>query len=249
MPDTQHPVTQHTASHSMPVITDLNGRHDMYGLVHKALRMAQCDMLVRLGSFDFVHGDVAGLIDELRGLLTLGRGHIAHEEAHIHTALEGLAPGGTLVLAEQHGSHRAQFAALDALLGKLEVAEAGNRAAIGRRLYLSYTRFVAEDFEHMLEEETVTQPHLWALFDDNALRGIEHAIVSSIPPEKSILFLRLMIPAANRDERVQLLTGMKLHAPKEAFIAVLENAARPTLSADDMADLERRLALIQVVPN
>lgn len=247
MPDTQHSALHAIAAETK--IPDLEGRHDMYGLVHKALRMAQCDMLVRLGSFDFVHGNVSRLVDELRGLLALGRGHIGHEEAHIHTALEAVAPGGTQVLEAQHGSHRAQFAALDALLDQLEGADAGSRAAIGRRLYLSYTRFVAEDFEHMLEEETVMQPHLWAVFDDNALRGIEHAIVSAIPPEKSILFLRLMIPAGNRDERVQLLSGMKLHAPKEAFIAVMENAARPTLSADDMADLERRLALIQVVPN
>ncbi len=244
MPDTQSILT-----HKAPAIADLNGRHDLYGLVHKALRMAQCDMLVRLGRFDFVHGNVSGLVAEVRGLLALGAGHIAHEEAHIHGALEARAPGGTRILADQHGGHRVQFAALEALVAELEMAEARHRAAIGRRLYLAYTRFVAEDFEHMLEEETVTQPLLWSLFDDTAMRGIEHAIVSSIPPEKSILFLRLMIPAANRDERVQLLAGMKLNAPKEVLVAVLENAARPTLSADDMADLERRLALIQVVPN
>lgn len=243
------PDTQHVMSATAPAIADLNGRHDLYGLVHKALRLAQCQMLIRLGQFDYVHGDVAGLVGELRGLLAMGQGHIAHEEAHVHPALEAKAPGGTRVLEAHHGSHRAQFAALEALVAELERAEASRRAAIGRRLYLSYTRFVAEDFEHMLEEETVTQPLLWSLFDDAGLRGIEHAIVSSIPPEKSILFLRLMIPAANRDERVQLLGGMKLNAPREAFIAVLENAARPTLSADDMADLERRLALIQVVPN
>jgi len=64
-----------------------------------------------------------------------------------------------------------------------------------------------------------------------------------------ILFMRLMIPAANRDERFHLLAGLRMKAPKEAFTAVLEVAARPTLSAEDMADLERRLALTQVVPN
>jgi hypothetical protein len=244
MPDTQSILTRHT-----PVICDLNGRHDLYGVVHKALRMAECQMLVRLGQFDFVHGNVSGLVEDLRGLLAMGAGHIAHEEAHIHTALEAKAPGGTRVLEGQHGSHRAQFAALEALLAELEMAEAVKRAAIGRRLYLSFSRFIAEDFEHMLEEETVTAPLLWSLFDDDGMRGIEHNIVSTIPPEKKIVFMRLMIPAANRDERFQLLAGMKMHAPKEAFTAVLEMAARPTLPADDMADLERRLALIQVVPN
>ena len=243
------PDTQSLRIHDTPVIADLNGRHDLYGLVHKALRMAQCQMLVRLGQFDFVYGNVSGLIGELRGLLAMGAGHIAHEEAHIHTALEAKAPGGTRVLEGQHGSHRAQFAALEALLAQLELAEAHQRAAIGRRLYLSYSRFVAEDFEHMLEEETVTAPLLWSLFDDDGMRGIEAAIVGSIPPEKMILFMRLMIPAANRDERLNLLAGMKLHAPKEAFTAVMEMAARPTLAPDDMADLERRLALSQVVPN
>ena len=244
MPDTQSVHIDNSA-----VIADLNGRHDLYGLVHKALRMAQCQMLVRLGQFDFVHGNVSGLVEELRGLLAMGAGHIAHEEAHIHGALEARAPGGTLVLDEQHVSHRAQFVVLEALLAELEMAEAHHRAAIGRRLYLGYSRFIAEDFEHMLEEETVTAPLLWSLFDDGEIRGIEGAIVGSIPPEKEIMFMRLMIPAANRDERLNLLAGMKLHAPKEVFTAVLEMAARPTLGADDMGDLERRLALIQVVPH
>ena len=209
MPDTQHMVTR-----AAPAIADLNGRHDLYGLVHKALRMAQCQMLVRLGNFDYVHGNVSGLVSDLRGLLVLGAGHIGHEEAHIHGALEAKAPGGTAVLDAQHGGHRAQFAAIEALLGQLEMAEASARAAIGRRLYLSYTRFVAEDFEHMLEEETVTAPLLWSLFDDDGLRAIEGAIVGSLPPEKVIQFMGLMIPAANRDERFRLLAGMKAKAPK-----------------------------------
>ena len=243
------PDTQSILNHTTPAITDLNGRHDLYGLIHKALRMVECQMLVRLGQFDFVHGNVSGLVEDVRELLALGASHIAHEEAHIHTALEAKAPGGTMVLEGQHVGHHAQFAALEALLAELEMAEAHKRAAIGRRLYLAYSRFIAEDFEHMLEEETVAAPLLWSLFDDDGIRGIEHNIVSAIPPEKKIMVMRLMIPAANRDERFNLLAGMKLNAPKEAFSAVLEMAARPTLIPDDMADLERRLALIQVVPN
>ena len=66
------PDTQSLRIHDTPVIADLNGRHDLYGLVHKALRMAQCQMLVRLGQFDFVYGNVSGLIGELRGRLPEG---------------------------------------------------------------------------------------------------------------------------------------------------------------------------------
>ncbi len=234
--------------HSLTAVPETHGRYDMYAFVHKALRRAQCEMLVRLGGTDFSRRGLDTLIADLRGLLSLGASHISHEEVHIHTALELRAPKATDAVQHEHDSHRQSFRQLEELIDRLENAEAARRPAIGRQLYLSYSLFVARDFEHMFEEETELNARLWDSFNDAELGAMEGAIKSSLPPEKAIAFMRLMIPAVNAEERVMMMGGMKAQAPKEVFEAVMEMAARPTLSRDDMSELERRLALSQCVP-
>ncbi len=225
--------------HSIPAIADTRGRYDMYSFIHKALRKAQCDMLVRLGQ---AGPDVSpGLLADLRDLLDLGRQHIAHEETHIHTALERHMPQASGRQKAQHDRHRDSFAALEGLIAALEQVVPGRRQDALRRLYLAFSAFVACDFEHMLEEETTHNDALWRQFSDAELMAVEGGIIASLAPEKVIRFMQLMVPAISRDERAMLLGGMKANAPAEAFMAVMELAVRPTLSAGDLHDLEQRL--------
>ena len=51
--------------HTLPQITETGGRYDMYRFIHKALRKAQCDMLIRIGQIDS-RTDVPALIDDLK---------------------------------------------------------------------------------------------------------------------------------------------------------------------------------------
>jgi len=45
------------------------------------------------------------------------------------------------------------------------------------------------------------------------------------------------VPATNAAERAALLGGMKANAPAEAYAAVYELAARPSLTPDQLAEL------------
>lgn len=225
-------------------IPDLNGRYDLYGLIHKGLRKAQCELLARLGGADF--DDVAAtapLLADLRTILMLGASHLAHEDRYIHQPLEARVQASTDRLEHQHDDHRLAFAELEDMIRAIEEAPLDARASLGRRLYIAFTVFVGHDLEHMHEEETVTAPQLWANFTDAELQGIEMAIIGSLTPEKNLAFMRLMIPAMNRSERAALLGGMKVSAPAEAFTAVIEFAARPHLSREDFCDLSNRLGL------
>lgn len=215
------------------------GRWDIYGPIHKGLRLGHAKLLQRLGSADWT-ADQAGLLAELREHLKLAAKHLAHEEAHIHTALEARDAGATATLDEEHEAHRARFAALQARLDGLAVAAAPDRPTLGRALYLAFGDLVAEDLAHMHGEETVVWPKLCAAFTDAELQAIEMTIVGSLSPEETMGFMRLMIPAINRTERAGMLGGMKAGAPPEAYRWVLDGAARPTLSAEDWADLEAR---------
>jgi hypothetical protein len=229
--------------HSLPTIPETGGRHDMYRFIHKALRKAQCDMLVRIGQIGSTT-DLPALLVDLRQLLAFGSGHIAHEETFVHPALEARTKGATAELVEQHDSHREAFRRLEETIVRLEAAvtpEQRNERV--RQLYLSYSVFVAHDFEHMIEEETDHNAQLWAVFTDGELLAIEGAIVGSMPPEKAIYSMRLMLPALSRDERLLLLSGVKAKAPPPVFEAVINLAARMTLSAADFAELEHELGL------
>jgi hypothetical protein len=68
-------------------------------------------------------------------------------------------------------------------------------------------------------------------------------IIASLPPEKSMAFMRIMIPAINPAERAALLGAMKKDAPPEVFQAVIDFAVRPALSVGDFARLAGVLQL------
>jgi len=212
-------------------------RWDIYGPVHKGLRLAHGAMAARLGTADYA-GDLDPLLADLRAHLELAAQHLAHEEEYIHAALAARAPDQVATLEDQHEHHRARFALLAAAIARVEHGSGADRPALGRVLYLEFSAFVAEDLLHMLHEETVTWPLLCALFGDDELMAIEQAIIASLTPDENIGFMRLMLPAMNRTERTELLTGMKAGAPPEAYSAVIELAARPTLAAADFADLK-----------
>lgn len=226
-------------------IIDLGGRYDFYGPIHKGLRKAQCDLLVRLGRADFGDDRVtAELLADMRELLVLAAAHIEHENRHVHDALRSHVADCVARLDRQHDDHQAMFAEIERGIARVEAAEAAARPALGRRLYLAFSGYVARDLAHMLEEETVAAPRLWSQFSDAELLAIEGRIVGSLSPEKAMAFMRLMAPAANPAERAAMLAGMRQQAPHEAFDAVIEFAVRPNLSQAEFAELAARLGLV-----
>lgn len=228
---------------SLTDIPDLDGRYDLYGAVHKGLRKAGCDMLCRLGSTDFEDTDEAeAALSALRGVLMLAAAHVVHEDDNIHGLLRQRG-GATEIVDHQHDDHRQAFEQLETLARAVEDAQPTLRRAAGRRLYLGFAAYLAEDLAHMHEEETRTAPQLWRNFSDDELLGIEMRIVASMPPEKNMAFMRMMIPAMNPVERAALLGAMRKGAPPEIFNAIIEFAVRPALSEKAFGDLAARLRL------
>jgi hypothetical protein len=219
-------------------------RHNLYGPVHKGLRLALSGLLIRLGATDFEDA-VAGAatLAALRDQLSLGASHLDHEEAAIHPRLAARSAQAAALLDQQHQEHHQAFAELDTLMAALETAEPAHRGAAAMRLYLRFSVFVADDFAHMAHEETVVNPLLWSLFDDAELMAMEGEILASIPPDEHLAFTRLMIAAMNLGERAAFLGAIRASAPEEAFQGVLDGAARAVLPANDWQALAGRLGL------
>ncbi|MDB5466210.1 MAG: hemerythrin family protein [Phenylobacterium sp.] len=211
---------------------------DFYGPIHKGLRLAHAQLLVRLGCADVdSHQAVAELVADVRTQCHLAEHHLANEDLWVHTALEARAPGASARLAQSHDHHRHAIEEIEELCARAEGADAPERPALMRQLYLRYSLFVAEDFAHMAEEEQLILPVLQSLFTDQELASIEDHILSGLTPEELITFGRLMIPAATPRDRVAFLGAIRANAPAEAFGAIMEMAAKASLAPGDYARL------------
>lgn len=226
-----------------PIYVD-EKRYNLYTNIHKGLRRAQTQLLARLGAANALdEAEVAKLLADMRLMNTMGRRHLEHENIHIHEPLEERIRGASDRLADDHEHHERDFDELDGMIAATEAEKAERRAPMLRALYLRYTQFLAEDFAHMLEEETETLALLHRLFTDAELQAIEEKIVASVKPELMMDYLRIMVPAMNPAERAAMVGGMRQAMPVEIFKAVVEAGIRPALAPAEWRSLEKALSI------
>lgn len=217
---------------------------DLYGPVHKGLRLALTRLLLRLGAQDWMEAEGCfTLLDAVRAQLDISAAHLRHEEVHIHRLLDARLPEGAVRPRHQHDAHEAAFSALALLVESIAAAPPDARPALGRRLYLRFSTFVAADLEHMAEEEQAVQPMLQALLSDAELRAVGAGMLAAILPARVPAFLALMLPAMNGPERAAFVAQARAAAPDDRVVAMIEGAAKVALEPAAWHDLQRRLAL------
>ncbi len=217
-------------------------RFDIYRTIHKALRAMMIDSLARAGRIDCDDADsVADTAGCIRDLLASCRAHLEKENRYVHRALESCRPGSTLAIAAEHAAHEAAIDTLAARVVAMQTATGDARRTAAHRLYHELSVFVAENFVHMVSEETTNNALLWAHYDDSEIVAIHDAILASVSPSDSQTILRWMIPAVSPDERARLLHAIRHDAPVAVFDGV--RALADGLLADaDRAKLDAALA-------
>jgi hypothetical protein len=217
-------------------------RHDLYALIHKALRLAMTDVLGRVGRLDTGDDDdVRTVALAVRELLGLCRMHLDKEEKFVHPALEAAVPGGAGRTAREHDDHLRAFDRLETGVRALERSAGAARAAAGARLYRDAALFVAENFIHMHGEEADNNAVLWASYDDDEIAAIERRIVGSIAAEQMLGVLRWMAPAMTPAERGTFFAQLRGRLPPPAFAGVM-NEVLGTLDPAAKQKLLRSLA-------
>jgi hemerythrin-like domain-containing protein len=212
-------------------------RVDLYGGVHRGLRLGHTKLLTLLGTTSYTdRTSVERALDELEAFLDLAGLHLAIEERHYHPALEARLKQGAAVLDDQHRAHQRSFAELRKLAAKLSAATTETAPVLGRALYLRYASFVADDLAHMAEEELVILPLFHALYTDDELTAIQTKLVSEIPPREKLEFFRLMLPASNHEQRVIQLAGLKKSLPEPVFQSMVR-ALYEVLPENDVTTL------------
>jgi hypothetical protein len=218
-------------------------RFDMYTGIHKAIRAQMADALLALGRMDA--DDEADLTQATRrvlDLLDMCTSHLQHENEFVHPALEARAPGTSAAIASEHVNHEWHIAQLTETTKTLLGAVPANRAQVAALLYRELTLFLADNFQHMHQEETAHNQVLWANYTDAELIGIHQTLVAAIAPDAMVRTMRWMVPAMSPAERTAMLADMLAHAPRPAFDAVMETA-RPHLNESEWANLTRSLNL------
>jgi hemerythrin-like domain-containing protein len=194
-------------------------RLDLYRPIHQALRAEMTRILTRLGALDIGNpGECRQVLGSATRLLALIDSHLHHEEAFVHPALHAADPGCVADTEAEHARHRATMQALNAAMDQLLAQPSDERAA---QVYRAFALFVAENLEHMHEEEVQVNALLWAHYSDAELVSIHDQLIASIPPAELFEILVFMLPALNPMQRAGMLAGMRASAPPQAFQGVL----------------------------
>jgi hemerythrin-like domain-containing protein len=215
-------------------------RHDLYGAVHKALRLWMAETLARLGRMD--PGDAEereATLEQAAALLAACHGHLSKENQYVHAALEARQPGASRATADEHAAHQDSIELLQAEIDALR-RQPGPAGA--ERLYRHFAHFVAENLQHMHDEETRLNPLLWSLCSDDELQAVEQRIRASLSADDVAAVLRWMLPAMRPAERVAMLSAMQTQMPPQALAGVLA-IVRHALGETDRSRLERALGL------
>jgi Hemerythrin HHE cation binding domain len=222
-------------------------RPDLYGPVHKGLRNALNATLLKLGQLDPADpADVTEALLQLRDVLAWCEKHIDIEEQFIHTAVERRRPAALVGrLRGDHGSHERDFSLLrddaEALERSLADVPAVAKAR-ARQLYLSYSRFVAENLAHMAVEETEMTALLAELFTPAEIGAIFVSILASEPPEQLMRGVRWVMPAVDPTERAEMARMAQAGVDPATFSQLLA-ALKTTLSPRDHDKLLHALGM------
>lgn len=215
---------------------------DLYRDIHKGIRSELTSLVEAAGSIDpHSRGDRLAVSDHVASVSALLASHAEHEDSAILPTLERELPDLAARIESDHHELERRFDLVveQSLEFTADTADARRR---GQLLYLDLARFVSDYFVHIDVEERELMPRLEDAVGVDAVAEMHAAIVGSIPPDEMMRSLSIMLPAMNADDRAELLSGMRLGAPPEAFAAVVD-LARALLRPDQFRSLSDRLEL------
>lgn len=232
-----------TLSHSFDPIVPSAAQRERFnplGPVHKAIRLALCDLLARTGQADFESAPVAeALRRDLQQVLDFCEGHADLEDRSLAPALEGRVRGALGILEEGHPRLRRMIQELLRLGEAVARGPLEARARTGRILYGHLAEFTAENLAHMAEEEHSLVPLLQRHYSDGELKAIGERAVATLPEDMRRYSMVWILRASNRAEREALVSESVGKLPGAAVSAMLR-AAAASIGADELTGLLAR---------
>lgn len=195
-----------------------------YAASHKGLRHALGRFQLQAGATDYADARaVAALRARGAKLELLLTHHLAAENRYFLGPLRTRDPAGA---AHDLADHER----LEALQGRMFAELAGLPASgdSARAFYLLVTEFHASYLLHILHEERVTEPLLFARFTEDEVAGFSAALVAAVELPVLLASLENIVPAQPVGESRALLASLR-QAP---FYPQLVDALRAELDAE-----------------
>jgi Hemerythrin HHE cation binding domain len=214
---------------------------DLYRDIHKGIRAELFDVTLAAGRIDpACRADRAAVAAHVLSVGQVLEMHAHHEDQHLEPALLEHAPTLAEQIAADHDVFDARFNFVAELAQATVDATVVDQRRLMHLLYLELSGFTSAYLAHQLVEERVVMPAIEKAIGPEGALGFHIAIVSSIPPDVMARSLAFMLPAMNIDNRTEMLTGMKMSAPPQAFDAVM-GLASSVLEPADFTALAARL--------
>jgi hypothetical protein len=216
---------------------------DLYRDIHKGIRAELFAITTAAGSIDPGSPiDRSALADHIVSVAAVLESHAHHEDVVIDPVLAMHLPDLAEEITMDHERLEMGFARIvDLACSNVDGAGADQRR-LARLLYLDLATFTSAYLTHQDLEERAVMAELERLIGVEEVLALHGAIVGSIPPDEMARSLSFMLPAMNIDDRAEMLGGMRMAAPPEAFEAVV-GLARSVLAPADYSSLAARLGL------
>lgn len=216
---------------------------DLYRDIHKGIRAELFALTATAGRIDpDDRADRAALAAHIEATADVLAMHADHEDGHIDPLLREHLPRLAERVHTDHAELEARFAAITDLGHGLTGAAGTETRRIAHVLHLELSGFTSRYLAHQLVEETQIMPALDALLGAPGCGALHGAIVGSIPPDELARALAFMLPAMNVHDRIEMLGGIRMAAPPEAFDGVV-GLARSVLEPRDFNPLAAALGL------
>lgn len=214
---------------------------DLYRDIHKGIRAELFAVVSTAGNIDPAsHLDGAALTDHVVSIGGVLESHAHHEDAVIDPVLAVHLPDLAARINDDHERLETSFERITELAHSVVDAPSGDRRRLTQLLHLDLARFTSDYLAHQDLEERVVMPRIEDVVGVEACAAMHGAIVGSIPPDEMARSLAFMLPAMNLEDRVEMFGGIRMGAPPEAYLAIVD-LARSVLEPSDFASLDNRL--------
>ena len=192
---------------------------DLYTLIHKAIRLAQSDFLVHLGSTDAANRvEWDATVKGWKAIKKLLDAHSVHEDTHIHPIIHRIAPDIEARLEADHEALDKQVDAIDRQIDALaSETDPEVRRTAATAIYQDFAMFMARYFDHLTREETEALPALFAKVPFDELLAARNRLIGSIPPEEKLEELPWIARSLSTPERMVLMLATHSGAPPAFF--------------------------------
>lgn len=184
---------------------------------HKYVSSALNDLERLIAKTDFCDAQSVEEVErEFEGLSGMLKGHAQYENERLHTLLKDKNIPAYEHAEEDHALQDQQLQEIEEILRGISLLSSDEKKIEeGYRLYLTYRKFVADNLEHLHEEETKILPELQRLYSDAELQQVEAQTYRAMTSEEIIDMIKVLFPHMNKHDKQAFLSDIRSLEPQK----------------------------------